>query len=445
MKAVAPIPLSSISRLAIVVTNCRMGLDQTRAMTGADYILNGGMWNADGSPCRGLKVDGKLLSATPWGDLAGYGWNTPQDIKQTTDWNSFKNYICTSPLIVDGKRLEKLPYDSAQGGARPRSAIGIVGDSLLLYCTDSNLTPENLADELEDRGCSSAMMLDGGGSSQCNFDGKTIRASRLVHNWICVWTKKTGTKPPESEEKPMSKPVVCLDPGHGPGNVNGSPDGSYKEREFTWDMYTRLKPLLEAQGVTVVGTRPNQADYPSLTERAAVSNKAGADLFVSIHSNAAGNGGWYSASGFIAFTSSGPDSAPRNKAASAIINEVKASGIKLFSTSLAHERYTVLVKTDAPAVLLECAFHTNEDDVANLKSDTWRDKLAKAVCDGVCDFLGLEFKEEEPESGVPDQADQWAQDAWEKAHAAGIMDGARPRDNLTRQEAAVLLARLGLI
>lgn len=444
MKAVASIPLSNISKLSIVVTNCRMGLDQTRAMTGADYILNGGMWNADGSPCRGLKVGGDLLSATPYGDLAGYGWDTPQDIRQTTDWNACKNYICTSPLIVNGKRLEKLPYDSAQGGARPRSAIGIVGSSLLLYCTDSNITPEQLCSDLEDRGCSSAMMLDGGGSSQCNFDGKTIRASRLVHNWICVWTKKTDTNPPESEEKPMSKPIVCLDPGHGPGNVNGSPDGSYKEREFTWDMYTRLKPLLEDQGITVIGTRAEN-EVPSLTARASVSNKAGADLFVSIHSNAAGNGGWYSAGGFIAFTSSGPDSAPRNQAAAAILNRVHAAGIRLFSTSLAHERYTVLVKTEAPAVLLECAFHTNEEDVKNLKSDIWKDKLAKAVCAGICDFLGLDIKEDEPESGVPDQADQWAQDAWEKAHAAGIMDGTRPRDNLTRQEAAVLLARLGLI
>ena len=195
MKKIASIPLSDISRLEIVVTNCKMGLEQTRAKTGATYLLNGGMWNADGSPCRGLKVDGKLLSATPWGDLAGYGWNTSQDIKQTTDWNSFKNYICTSPLIVDGKRLEKLPYDSAQGGARPRSAIGIVGDSLLLYCTDSNLTPEKLADELEDRGCSSAMMLDSGGSSQCYFKGETIKADRLVHNWIAVWTKNEKENP----------------------------------------------------------------------------------------------------------------------------------------------------------------------------------------------------------------------------------------------------------
>ena len=56
----------------------------------------------------------------------------------------------------------------------------------------------------------------------------------------------------------MSKSIVCLDPGHGPGCVNGAPDGSYRECEFTWDLYTRLRPLLEAQGITVVGTREQE-------------------------------------------------------------------------------------------------------------------------------------------------------------------------------------------
>lgn len=443
-KHVASIPLSDISRLEIVVTNCKMGLEQVKAKTGADYILNGGMWNGDGSPCRGLKVGGKLLSATPWGNLYGYGWNTPNSFTQTLDWKSYDNYIATSHLIVDGKRPEKLPYDSAQGGSRPRSAIGIVGSSLLLYCTNSAMTPEQLCDELEDRGCSSAMMLDSGGSSQCNFNGKIISASRLVHNWLCVWTKKEAApKPPDKEDKPMSK-TVCLDPGHGPGNVNGSPDGSYKEHEFTWDMYERIKSRLEFLGVSVVGTRSKESDYPTLTARANVSNQARADLFVSIHSNAAGNG-WLSPSGFLAFTSSGPESAPRNQAAKAIIERVSAAGIKLFSNSLAHERYTVLTKTDAPAVLIEAAFHSNREDVENLKSPEWRLKLAEAVADGICDFLGLEIKEDDPEEGVPDEADPWAQQAWEKAYASGLMDGTRPRDNITRQEVAVIVDRLGLI
>ena len=39
----------------------------------------------------------------------------------------------------------------------------------------------------------------------------------------------------------------------------------------------------------------------------------------------------------------------------------------------------------------------------------------------------------------------WAKEAWEKAVAAGIFDGTRPHAPLTRQEAAVLLDRKGLL
>ena len=445
MKKIVTIPLEAIGRMEIVVSGCRETMAQVKSRTGADLILNGGMWNADGTPCRGLKVAGELLSATPWGDLPGYGWDGPGGLRQTLDWQGVENYIAVSPLIVDGTPLEPIPYDSAQGGRRPRSAMGIMGDSLLLYCADDPIAPEELRDELAALGCASAMMLDCGGSSQCDFDGATITAERRVHNWIAVWRKKEAAEPPDEEDDIMSdQPIVCLDPGHGPGTVNGAPDGSYKELEFTWDMYERLWTLLEAQGVAVVGTRAED-ERPSLTARAAVSNLAGADLFVSIHSNAAGNDGWYNASGFIAYTSSGPETMPRNKAAKAILARVKEAGIKLFSTPLAHERYTVLTATTSPAVLLECAFHTSREDVENLKDPAWRDKLARAVCAGICDHLGMEFQEADEEPGTPDEADEWAREAWDAAKRAGLMDGTRPRDPLTRQEAAVLLAQLGKI
>ena len=84
----------------------------------------------------------------------------------------------------------------------------------------------------------------------------------------------------------MERYVVCLDPGHGPDTVNGSPDGAYKEREFTWDMGSRLRRLLEEQGIWVVMTR-EENEKPSLTQRAQVSNASGANLFVSIHSSGA--------------------------------------------------------------------------------------------------------------------------------------------------------------
>ena len=208
MKYVSSIPRSSIAKLAIVVTSCRKSLAEVKAETGADYILNGGMWNPDGSPCVGLKADGKLLSKTPWGNVHGYGW-TGTDIHMTLDWRGCANYLAVSPIIKDGAKYPEKTYDSAQDGVRGRSAIGLTRDALVLYCSGDRTSdakdPDGLTQELLALGCDSAMMLDSGGSSQCDFAGKQIKASRKVHNWICIWTKEVADTPPDKEDKPMDE------------------------------------------------------------------------------------------------------------------------------------------------------------------------------------------------------------------------------------------------
>lgn len=47
--------------------------------------------------------------------------------------------------------------------------------------------------------------------------------------------------------------------------------------------------------------------------------------------------------------------------------------------------------------------------------------------------------------GRIDTPDSWAAEAWGKAKDKGVLDGTRPRDNMTRQELAVVLDRLNLI
>ena len=442
-KLITYIPLSSVERIELRVTNCRKTLSQVKAETKAHYVLNGGMWNPDGSACPLLKVGGVMRSGTPW-RAVGYAWDKGPDIHMTSEYEGAANFIAVTALISSGKPVDKPSYGSAQGGKRGRSAIGLRGDSLALYCsgdgTRDAATPETLRDELAGLGWASAVMLDGGGSSQCDFGGERITASRKVHNWICVWLKQGGQKPPEQEDKPMSKHTVCLDPGHGPGNVNGSPDGTYKEWEFTWDMAQRIKPLLEAQGVGVVLTKTAD-NYPGLTERANISNKATPDCFVSIHTNAYGDGGWSSASGLEIYTSAGPMTAQRNVLASDLVNAFHAAGVSLRSEPIKHKMYTVLAKTDAPAALIEYGFHTNKMDTEYLKDNKYRDKLAEATAKGICTYLNVDWKKDEPVSDWEQERDE----AWQAAKEAGILDGTRPEDPVTRQELAVVLERLGLL
>ena len=452
MKHIIDIPFPSIDSVELFVNRRRYTISQVAAQAQAKrpdckiYVVTGGMWNADGSACPLLKAGGAWVSPKPWSSY-GYAWDSGPDIMLTLDRDAKDNFWSTTCLIGPNGPIGNPSYDKkGQGGKRGRAGIGTKPGYLRLYTSQDGTadarTPEALRDDMAADGCTSFVMGDGGGSAQCWFDGQTIKGDgRKCHNYIIVYIKKSAEIPPEKEDKPVNKPVVCLDPGHGPGNVNGSADGTYKERDFTWDMYTRLRPLLEAQGITVVGTREQESDYPSLSARASVSNRAGADLFVSLHSNAAGS----SARGFVAFTSAPPETAARNRLAAAIINRVHAAGVVLWGSGLAHEMYTVLASTTAPAVLLEYGFHTNAQDLALLKDTTYRDKLAQATCAGICDYLGLEVKEPDKESGQPNEPDVWAKEAWSKAAAAGIFDGTRPRDQLTRQEAAVVLDRLNLL
>ena len=80
-----------------------------------------------------------------------------------------------------------------------------------------------------------------------------------------------------------------IDPGHGghdPGTIG--PRG-LQEKDLVLDVALRLERLVRQElGTEVVLTRSTDVFIP-LEERTAIANQKGADLFVSIHANAARN------------------------------------------------------------------------------------------------------------------------------------------------------------
>lgn len=215
MKQIATIPLEKIEKIEIYVTKCKKTMSQVVAEKKADYTINGGMWNSDMSACPLLKADGSWLSTKPW-TAYGYGWDSGPDIKMTAEWNN-KNFIACTPLILSDQKISKLSYDNAQGGVRGRTALGIKNGNFVMYCsqdkTSDSKSPERLRDYLFSYGCESAIMLDGGGSSMCNFKGATIKGdSRKVHNWILVYLKKEEIELPEEDKNGITKRYMTKNP-----------------------------------------------------------------------------------------------------------------------------------------------------------------------------------------------------------------------------------------
>lgn len=420
---------------------------EIQRQTGAYALVNLGYFDLSSFEHQcAIMVGGKWAHPVRWHE---YGMLIDQGGHLTlgTEDQAVCDYIIGCPTVdVEGRR-----YNTSAGGRNGWTYTGLKADGTvvaLLCPKDTPMETGELDKVMRDAGCVTIWRWDGSWSSRGTLGpGLDVIPSqyRACRSWLLIHKREGDTEePPEQEDKPMNKHTVCLDPGHGPGNVNGSPDGTYKEWEFTWDMAQRVKPLLEAQGVGVVLTKTAD-NYPSLTERANISNKAKPDCFVSIHTNAAGEGGWSSASGLEIYTSAGPMTAQRNVLASKLVNAFHAAGVSLRSEPIKHELYTVLAKTDAPAALIEYGFHTNKIDTEYLKDSKYRDKLAEATAKGICEFLGVAWQAEPDEDDAEDTPDSWAAEAWQKAKDKGVLDGTRPRDNMTRQELAVVLDRLNLI
>ena len=456
-KYIAALPLSWVERIAIVVTRGTKTLAQVAAEARSAhpdcevYVLNGGVYYGAKAVMH-LRSDGYTYAEDPY-SYWGYAWDVGPDIAMGLVPCGKANYINCVELIRQGTPNPKPRYNPDMGGTRGRTAMGIKDGYLMLYVSGDGTadakSPEELRNELAGLGWESALMLDGGVSSQCDFNGAKIYSGRKVHNYIVVYVRReAGDK---KEDKPVSK-TVCLDPGHGvesPGKC--SPDKSYYEHEFALDMARRIQAHLKRCGVRVVLTRTDEhcptgkADTNDLLKRVAISDAAGADLFVSIHSNASGNE-WSNASGLMIYTSAGPETASRNVAAKAVLSRMTAAGVELRGSPLVHDIELVVTrKTVAPAMLIEYGFHTSRTEVERLKKSSYRAKLAEATAKGVCDFLGVAWEPETAAGTTDTGAADWAATAWEKAKSKGVLDGTRPTDPVTRQELAVVLDRLNLI
>ena len=174
-------------KLSIYINRELKNIDQIKAETGADVIINGGLFTlANWTPVCHLKADGHIYAVDPW-KYFGYGWNDVADIRLTSDYSDLDNYICCVCLVRNGKK-EKLSYPAEMGGARPRTALGIFPDGRMwFYAASEGKSPETLQNLCISLGLDSALMLDGGSSTQGISPSGSFRQSRKCHNYICAW------------------------------------------------------------------------------------------------------------------------------------------------------------------------------------------------------------------------------------------------------------------
>ena len=205
------VQLGHINRMALVTGGGR-SLEQVKAAEQPDLICNAGFFEALGKPTHHLKADGVVRAKESWG-CWGYAWDLGGDIKlaalpDETRENYIGGYELLTPMVGIH---DALSYGAELGNRRGRTAMALDGENLILYVsgdgTADAATPEELRAELYALGAETAIMLDGGGSSQCDFgSGQIIDSTRPVDSYLCVWLEEDNDK----EDKPVDGITVDI-------------------------------------------------------------------------------------------------------------------------------------------------------------------------------------------------------------------------------------------
>lgn len=185
---------------------------------------------------------------------------------------------------------------------------------------------------------------------------------------------------------------VIIDPGHG-GKDGGAVGLGLSEKNVVLDLALRMNQKFgEYENVTVSLTRWGDR-YLSLSERATFANQRNADLFLSMHNNAASP----SAHGFESFIYEKAGSVTARYQRE-IHQRVMAylSRYQIRDRGQKRANFAVLRETRMPAILLENLFISNEKENQLLRDKTFLDGLAEAIVEGVANLFGLKKKKEKP-------------------------------------------------
>ncbi len=226
--------------------------------------------------------------------------------------------------------------------------------------------------------------------------------------------------PAQAADGPLAGKVIVLDPGHQLGNsnpkfrneiaktrFNGSivkncnttgtaTNAGFPEATFTWKVANRLKPLLEAQGATVLLTRTSNsrnAYGPCVWDRAGFANEHKADAMIAIHADGAPS----SAHGFFAIAptpirgwTTGTYKVDRRLSTSMLAGMQSAGGIP--SNYIANHLQirgdqSTINFSKVPTTIIELGNMRNAKDAARMSSAAGQKQYAEWLDAGVARFF----------------------------------------------------------
>ena len=234
-------------------------------------------------------------------------------------------------------------------------------------------------ENLEAKSANKVYKIGGGLTSKVM---SSIASSLSKHN-------TTPTEPGNSGGK-----TVMIDPGHGGSDTGttGKPLGGIREKDYTLNTSLATTEYLRSKGFNVIMTRDTDKTL-SLGNRTALSNSLKPDLFTSIHYNGSTNKQGHGVEVFYKLKdkNGGTTKTVATNILNRILEKFKLTnrGIKtrVLPSDSTKDYLYVLRSNDMPAVLVECAFLDNENDMSLINSSAKVKEMGTQIGKGIEDSL----------------------------------------------------------
>lgn len=179
--------------------------------------------------------------------------------------------------------------------------------------------------------------------------------------------------------------VVVIDAGHG-GGAPGAIKQGVMEKDINLAIVKELKELLDNNGrnIGVYYTRTEDVN-PTFEQRAQLGGKAGANLFISVHSNSTVDGlmSGYNGTEVMYDEQKSEEGFSSKHLAQICLEEATAAmGSKNNGVTYGNSIY-IIRNSEVPVALIEVGFMTNQEELNKLTSSEYQKKAAQGIYNGI--------------------------------------------------------------
>ena len=208
---------------------------------------------------------------------------------------------------------------------------------------------------------------------------------------------------------------IGLDAGHGLKTKGKETPNGVKEFTLNDKICDKVTSILKDYECEIIRTDNNEGyTDESLSSRLTRYKSTKVDAFVSIHHNAFGDT-WNNATGVEVYVDKKATSQDMKLAQSVYDRLVKYTSLK--GRGIKKENFYVINQNSIPAILVEGGFMTNTSDYKIITSEAGQNAYAKAVVEGLIEFLKLKKKTSSLSSKKT--LDDWAKEVINGKHGNG--------------------------